>query len=575
MSKMQTIQKKNPKLIKKCINRKRGYCKTTTLGSKESQQHKNTNKKKKNNNKNQIETKTQLFEKNVDGEVVDILGVMSKKMYSRLTEEQKKRRRTLRNKINAQNNRNQKNKKLRKLEDTLIEILNKHEQLNSHVTELEQRKETLQTELEKLKTKVQKKRSSKKRNGNRNRSRRSKSKSQSISRQLKQNQSVNQTKNQKQKEINPIFDSLIQQNFFNSLNTRSDNENENRNEIENEIINQTINQSLYEKSISEEFNFGSYLNLNEITDSKTDFNLNSGLKEIEDYLNFDEITDECNTGSSIFDFQQDYKKDESKEIDPIQDSINDLLPTISDENLEYEDADEGDGILSFSQDILKNFFDNSIKFIGNSFSIPSGMGNNEEENYNNISNFNNGNENGNEYEYANGNGNGNGNENENKQINLTKIENSVSDIESKKKFGFSLFIIFVFLAFFSSWLPFISSPEKLQQNSPWQKGITNLNFFDGLSKNIEENDQPLPGSRKLNMYPSGQDLPCENNVIANDIMIFRNKEQPEQLEQSEQSEQSEQQEKQQQNLKSPFTYDFEFNQINKFNQNSTNFNFLN
>ncbi|KAJ3444147.1 hypothetical protein M0812_09998 [Anaeramoeba flamelloides] len=548
MSKIQTIKKTKPKLIKKCLNRKRGYCKTTTLVSKGSQQL--SNKKKKKNTKNQSETKTQLFEKNVDGEIVDILGTMSKKMYSRLTEEQKKRRRSLKNKINAQNNRNQKNKKLRKLEDTLIEILNKHEQLNSHVTELEQNKETLQTELEKLKTKVQKKRSNKKRSRNR-------------SRKLKQKQDFNQMI--KQKEINPIFDSLIQQNFFNSLNNR-DNENENRNEIENEIINQTINQNLYENSMSEEFSFGSYLNFNETTESKTGLNLNSDLKQIEDYLNFDEITDEYNTGSSLFDFQQDYKKDESKETDPIQDPINDLLPTISDENLEYEDGDEGDGILSFSQDIFKNFFDNSMKFIGNSFSIPSGMGNNEEENYNSIRNSNNENENenGNGVKYTNG--------NEHKHINLTKIQNSVSDIESKKKFGFSLFIIFVFLAFFSSCLPFISSPEKLQQNSPWQKGISNLNFFDGLSKNIEENDQPLPGSRKLNMYPSGKDLPCENNLIANDIMILQNKQQPEQ---PEQSEQSEQQEKQQQNLKSPFTYDLEFSQINKISQNSTNFNFLN
>ncbi|KAJ3448533.1 hypothetical protein M0812_01014 [Anaeramoeba flamelloides] len=228
MSKIQANFKCNSKPNKQILNRKRTYCKTTTIGSEESQQQPNKKKIKK-KPKNKTRTEKQLFEKNVDGEIVDILGSMSKKMHSRLTEDQKKRRRSLKNKINAQNNRNQNNKKLIKLEDTLLEILNKHEQLNKDVTKLEQNKETLQTELEKLKIKVQMKRSKKKpRNKNR-----------------KQKENNNKTKNQKEKEINPIFDSLIQQNFFNRTHTKNEPENTNRNEIENEIINQTINQNLH------------------------------------------------------------------------------------------------------------------------------------------------------------------------------------------------------------------------------------------------------------------------------------------------------------------------------------------
>ncbi|KAJ6235919.1 transcriptional activator hac1 [Anaeramoeba flamelloides] len=103
--------------------------------------HCETNKKKTN------ELEEHLYEKNTKGEMVDILATMSTQEYSLLTSEQKKRRRVLRNRLNAQNNRNKKKRGLQELERKFDQLSNEHHQLNDHVAQLTAEKDQMQAEL--------------------------------------------------------------------------------------------------------------------------------------------------------------------------------------------------------------------------------------------------------------------------------------------------------------------------------------------------------------------------------------------------------------------------------------------
>ncbi|KAJ3431194.1 neurofilament triplet m protein-like protein [Anaeramoeba flamelloides] len=120
---------KNQKQKKSKKGRKRDHCEAKTQ----------TN--------NTLELEEHLYEKNLKGQIVDILATMKSQEYSLLSSEQKKRRRLLRNRLNAQKNRNKKKRGIKELEKKFDHLSNEHHKLNEHIVQLTAEKEQMKEEL--------------------------------------------------------------------------------------------------------------------------------------------------------------------------------------------------------------------------------------------------------------------------------------------------------------------------------------------------------------------------------------------------------------------------------------------
>ncbi|KAJ6253704.1 transcriptional activator hac1 [Anaeramoeba flamelloides] len=145
MSNLKTIIKRAPRNKRPLGRVEIIKDKPTKTKNRRKRDHCETNKKKTN------ELEEHLYEKNIKGEVVDILTTMSTQEYSLLSTEQKKRRRVWRNRLNAQKNRNKKKRGLQELERKFDQLSNEHHQLNDHVVQLTAEKDQMQAELSLLK----------------------------------------------------------------------------------------------------------------------------------------------------------------------------------------------------------------------------------------------------------------------------------------------------------------------------------------------------------------------------------------------------------------------------------------
>ncbi|KAJ3427283.1 x-box binding protein [Anaeramoeba flamelloides] len=145
--------------------RKHSNKKTTSPNAKATRKRKmeetKLNSKKKAQNKKQITKKKQnppqlkkkcepIWVTNVEGTKVDLLGVMSKKMFHLLTDEQKKRRKKLKNRISAEASRNKAKKRLETLQYEVDKLNQENESLTKQVEDFQSEKELMRKEIESL-----------------------------------------------------------------------------------------------------------------------------------------------------------------------------------------------------------------------------------------------------------------------------------------------------------------------------------------------------------------------------------------------------------------------------------------
>ncbi|KAJ6236530.1 basic-leucine zipper transcription factor f-related [Anaeramoeba flamelloides] len=93
-----------------------------------------------------------VWVKNMSGETVDLLGVMSKKLFNLLTEEQKKRRKKLKNRISAEASRSRAKLRVEALQFKVDDLNKQNQLLLKKVEDFQNEKVLMRNEIEKLRS---------------------------------------------------------------------------------------------------------------------------------------------------------------------------------------------------------------------------------------------------------------------------------------------------------------------------------------------------------------------------------------------------------------------------------------